>query len=54
MRAHLKDHLAAGRHSPGLFLIRKQSRLDDLVAFLAIAAHDGDEDAWRGRAEYIP
>src|SRR5947209_3241076 len=34
MALHLADHLAAGRHSPGVFLIRPFSSLPQTVSFL--------------------
>src|SRR5947208_7997409 len=46
MIAHLESHLAAGRHSPGIFLIHPRSRIQDLIAFLALAAHAGSEAQW--------
>jgi hypothetical protein len=36
--AHFADHLRAGRHSPGLFLLRPLSPLPQLVDFLVAAA----------------
>jgi hypothetical protein len=54
MILHLEDHLAAGRHSPGVFLINPRSRIQDLVAFLALAAHAGNEAQWRDQVTYIP
>jgi hypothetical protein len=54
MIAHLSDHRAAGHHSPGIFIIRKNSPLGVLVAFLALAAGEDDEGQWRDRVEFIP
>jgi hypothetical protein len=54
MIAHLGDHLAAGHHSPGVFLIRRRSDLRDRVAFLALSSEEGDEDQWRDCAVFIP
>jgi hypothetical protein len=54
MIAHLEAHLAAGRHSPGIFLIHPRSRIQDLIAFLALAAHAGSEAQWRDQVTYIP
>jgi hypothetical protein len=54
MIAELGDHLAAGRHSPGVFLIRRRSHLRDLVAFLTLVAGDDGEGQWRDRIIFIP
>jgi hypothetical protein len=54
MIAELSAHQRAGRFSPGLFIVRARSRLADVLAFLAAAAHAGDEDQWRDQVTYIP
>src|SRR5438045_9127609 len=46
MKTYFAEHLQAGHHSPGLFLIRKGSALADVVLFLAAAAHATDPGAW--------
>jgi hypothetical protein len=38
--------LGAGGHLPGMFLVRRGSRIPDFVAWLALAAHS-DDDRWR-------
>jgi hypothetical protein len=50
---HLQDHLAAGRHCPGIFLVR-DVRMADVVAFLAIAAHASEPSEWQDQYFYIP
>jgi hypothetical protein len=54
MKTHLADHLAAGRHSPGVFLIRRGSTLDEVVEFLVDAAYASDPPDWEARCVYIP
>jgi hypothetical protein len=54
MPAYLIDLLQAGGHSPGLFLIRRRSRIRDVVAWLALAARSGDDDQWRDQVFHIP
>ena len=54
MIAELAVHLQAGRSSPGLFIVRRRSRLADVLAFLVQAAQAGDEDQWRDQVTYIP
>jgi hypothetical protein len=54
MPAYLVDLLDAGGHLPGMFLIRRRSRIRDLVAWLALVAQSDDEGQWRDRVVYIP
>jgi hypothetical protein len=54
MIAELATHLQGGRGSPGLFIVCRRARLADVLAFLAEAAHAGDEDQWRDQVTYIP
>ncbi|HVS34466.1 MAG TPA: hypothetical protein VMS17_02725 [Gemmataceae bacterium] len=51
---HVAAHLGAGRHLPGVFLVRSGSRVSQVVAFLVLAAHAGDPADYRDRIEYIP
>ena len=50
----LDDHLRAGRHSPGIFLIRHGATLRDIVDFLALAAHASEPWEWADRCQFIP
>jgi hypothetical protein len=50
---HLRDHLATGRHSPGIFLVR-DAPLTDIVEFLATAAYASEPSEWLDRYWYIP
>jgi hypothetical protein len=54
MPAYLSDLLQAGGHLTGMFLIRRRSRIRDLVAWLALAAQSGDDDQWRDQVLHIP
>jgi hypothetical protein len=54
MPGHFKDHLAAGHRSPGIFLIQRGCRIRDVVAFLALAAHAGNESQWWDQITHIP
>ena len=51
---HVAAHLRAGRHSPGVFLVRGGPPLSQVVAFLVLAAHAGDPADYHNRIEYIP
>jgi Domain of unknown function (DUF5615) len=51
---HLASHLRAGHHSPGVFVIREQSRVRDIVFTLSLIAHAGDAAVYADAIEYIP
>jgi predicted nuclease of predicted toxin-antitoxin system len=50
----LANHLAAGRHSPGIFLIRHGSSLKEVVDFLVLVAHASEPWEWADRCHFIP
>jgi hypothetical protein len=54
MLTHFQAHLAAGHHSPGLFLLRPQASLVDVLDFLVAAAYASDEREWVDVWRYIP
>jgi hypothetical protein len=54
MKTHLADHLQAGRHSPGLFLVRKKSTLPEVVFFLVAAGYASDPGEWQDQFRCIP
>jgi Domain of unknown function (DUF5615) len=54
MPAYLIALLGAGGHLPGMFLVRRGSRIRELVGWLALAAQSGDDDQWRDQVIYIP
>lgn len=54
LATHLADHLTAGHHSPGVFLVRPGTRLNDLVLFLSLAAHASEPSEWHNRVTYVP
>jgi hypothetical protein len=49
----LNDHLRAGRHSPGVFLIRRGSSFPEVVEFLVLAAYASEPWEWRDRCQFI-
>jgi hypothetical protein len=51
---HLAAHLKAGGHSAGVFMLRRGSRLSDVVAHLALVAHASEAWEWQDRIEFIP
>jgi hypothetical protein len=50
---HLADHLAGGRHSPGIFLMRA-APLADVLEFLTCAAYASEPAEWEDRVTFIP
>jgi hypothetical protein len=54
LKTHLADHLRTGRHSPGVFLIRRGSALADVAFFLVAAAYASEAVEWQDQYRYIP
>lgn len=54
MPKHLADHLAAGRHSPGVFMLRPRSTLPQILSFLVDAAYASEPGEWQDRIQFIP
>lgn len=50
---HLAAHLAAGRHSPGVMLVRA-APFSEVVEFLALAAHASEPHEWSDRISFVP
>jgi hypothetical protein len=53
LRTHFGDHLAAGGHCPGLFLIRASADCHAVVELLAVASDSDDPWEWRDLMEFI-
>ncbi len=51
---HLRLHLQAGHHSPGVFIIRAGSTVAQVMLFLTLAAYAGDPASFHDRIEHIP
>jgi hypothetical protein len=54
LRYVLDEHLAAGHHSPGVFMIRSHSTLPQIVTFLRDAAYASESWEWQDRIQFIP
>jgi hypothetical protein len=54
MAIHLADHIAGGHRSPGIFLVRPQSTLPQIVAFLRDAAYASASAEWENSIAFIP
>jgi hypothetical protein len=50
----LTEHLAAGHHSPGVFLIRPRRPLSEVVMFLTLVARASESWEWLDRCTFIP
>src|SRR5205823_6168517 len=51
---HLATHLQAGNHCPGVFMLRRGSRLSQVVNHLALVAYAREACEWQDRIEFIP
>lgn len=54
MPGYLSEHLQSGRQSPGVFTIRPESKMLDVIEYLALAAHASDPLEWMNRVSYFP
>ena len=54
LAGHLSGHLAAGRQSPGILLVRPHATIPATVSFLVEAADASVPEEWRDRIVYIP
>src|SRR5262245_33801477 len=54
MANHLSDHLQAGRHSPGVFILDGSCSLTTLVGYLELVAHAGDPADYRDQITFVP
>jgi hypothetical protein len=52
--SHLAEHLNAGRHSPGVFIIRDVTSLALVVSFLEVVAHASEAHEWQDNIHYVP
>lgn len=54
MPGHFHDHMAAGRHSPGVLLIRRRWKPSEVIVELGFLAVAGEPDDFRDLIQYIP
>jgi hypothetical protein len=50
---HLERHLAAGRHVPGILLIRRGTRIAPLIEYPVAVAYANEVTEWQDRIEYV-
>jgi len=51
---HLREHLGAGGHVPGIFLLRRRALLGNIIEDLLLIWAAGHPDEYRSRIEYLP
>ncbi|MEH2035314.1 hypothetical protein [Nostoc sp.] len=54
MPGHLADHVASGRHIPGIFTINANQSIGQTVEELIIIVEASFEDEYQDRIEYLP
>lgn len=54
MPQHLKDHLAAGNHVPGIFTISRKVPMRLIIEELLLIAGASDEDEYIDEIKYLP
>jgi len=54
MPVHLRDHLAAGNHVPGILLIRRRYTWGQVIDDLYLIWDASTPDEYRDRIEYLP
>ena len=51
---HLREHLEAGDHVPGIFLLRRRYSLGQIIEDLVLIWEAGRPEEYRDRVEYLP
>lgn len=54
MPGHLRDHLAAGHHIPGIFAIKPHSTIGQIIEELLLIWEASSPNEYQDRIEYIP
>lgn len=54
MPGHVADHFRQGKHLPGVFILRRDDRLAEVLQFVALAAHASDPGDWADWITYLP
>lgn len=54
MPIHLDDHLRAGHHVPGVFIVRTEFSNSEIVEYLELDAYAGDPAEFRDTVTFIP
>jgi hypothetical protein len=51
---HLREHIKAGRHVPGIFLLRRQYPLSYIIEDLLLIWESGDPNEFQDQLIYLP
>jgi hypothetical protein len=51
---HLTAHLAGGHRSSGVFMLRPEWSVPQVVTFLVLVTYASEQHEWQDRIEYIP
>ncbi len=51
---HLRAHLQAGHRSAGVFILRRQAKVEQIVDHLVLAAYAADPLTFQDRYDFIP
>ena len=54
MPIHLKDHLAAGHHAPGIFILNAEMTMGENAAELYLIWQIGNPDEFRDQIRFFP
>ena len=54
MLGHFMKHLASGRHSPGVLIVRKAAALVSVIQILVLILEASYSDDWCDQIRYIP
>ena len=54
MPVHFRDHLLAGRHLPGLFILSERISLGDMIEELLLIWEVAEAEEYVDRLEYLP
>ena len=54
MPQHLRDHLAAGQHVPGIFVLRPRATIGEVVNDLLLIAQASHPGEYQDQLVYIP
>ena len=51
---HFRDFLAAGHHSPGVFLVRQGAPIGAVIESIVMLWVASEADEWKDRIEWLP
>jgi predicted nuclease of predicted toxin-antitoxin system len=54
MPVHLVEHLAQGGHVPGIFVLRRQAELGQVIEDLVLIAAVAEENEYQDQITYVP